>query len=220
MISHDTRPAEKILVLGAGELGMNVMRELSAAAKQAPVQLAVLLRPPVHGSGDHSREALLGELKRMGVKVLYADVVADPIDSLSVLFGQFDTVISCVGFVAGPGVQLRITEAVLEAEVSRYLPWQFGVDYDAIGRGSPQDLFDEQLDVRDRLRAQRRTEWLIISTGMFTSFLFEPAFGVVDLERGVVHALGSWDTRVTVTTPERYRPADNEASARPTEAGQ
>jgi uncharacterized protein YbjT (DUF2867 family) len=37
---------------------------------------------------------------------------------------------------------------------------------------------------------------------MFTSFLFEPSFGVVDLERGLVHALGSWDNAVTVTTAE------------------
>jgi len=37
---------------------------------------------------------------------------------------------------------------------------------------------------------------------MFTSFLFEPAFDVVDLERATVRGLGSWDTRVTVTTPD------------------
>lgn len=71
-----------------------------------------------------------------------------------------------------------------------------------IGRGSPQDLFDEQLDVRQLLRAQSRLQWLIISTGMFTSFLFEPAFGVVDLTQNTVRALGSWNTAVTVTTPE------------------
>jgi hypothetical protein len=86
--------------------------------------------------------------------------------------------------------------------VPRYIPWQFGVDYDAIGRGSPQDLFDEQLDVRDLLRGQRNTEWIIVSTGMFTSFLFEPSFGVVDLDASAIHALGSWDTEVTVTTAE------------------
>lgn len=33
------------------------------------------------------------------------------------------------------------------------------------------------------------------------SFLFLPAFGVVDLEKNEVHGLGSWDTRITVTTP-------------------
>ena len=37
---------------------------------------------------------------------------------------------------------------------------------------------------------------------MFTSFLFEPAFGVVDLAQNTVRALGSWNTAVTVTTPE------------------
>ena len=84
----------------------------------------------------------------------------------------------------------------------RCLTWQFGVDYDVVGRGSGQEVFDEQADVRDMLRAQSRTHWTIISTGMFTSFLFDPAFGVVDLERGRVHALGSWDHRLTVTTPE------------------
>jgi hypothetical protein len=37
---------------------------------------------------------------------------------------------------------------------------------------------------------------------MFTSFLFEPSFGVVDLAHNSVHALGSWENVVTVTTPE------------------
>ncbi len=42
----------------------------------------------------------------------------------------------------------------------------------------------------------------IISTGMFMSYLFEPDFGVVDLENSEVHALGSLDTAVTLTTPD------------------
>lgn len=96
-------------------------------------------------------------------------------------------------------MQTKVAQAALDAGVERYFPWQFGVDYDIIGRGSAQDLFDEQLDVRDILRAQDSTEWVIISTGMFTSFLFEPFFGVVDLEKRQVNALGSLDDRVTVT---------------------
>jgi hypothetical protein len=51
-----------------------------------------------------------------------------------------------------------------------------------VGRGSGQDVWDEQLDVREMLRAPSRTRWTIISTGMFTSFLFGPSFGLVDLE--------------------------------------
>ena len=88
--------------------------------------------------------------------------------------------------------------------MKRYFPWQFGVDYDVIGRGSAQTLFDEQLDVRDLLRGQSGTEWVIVSTGMFTSFLFEGYFGVVDLAvtPGKVRALGGWENQVSLTTPE------------------
>lgn len=106
-----------------------------------------------------------------------------------------------MGFVAGPGTQLKITRAVLAAGVPRYFPWQFGVNYDVVGKGSGQPVWDEQYDVRTLLRAQQATEWVIISTGMFTSFLFEPDFDVVNLSARTLHALGSWDTQVTVTSP-------------------
>jgi len=78
------------------------------------------------------------------------------------------------------------------------------VDYEVVGRDSAQDLWDEQLDVRDLLRKQSGTEWVIVSTGLFMSFLFEPSFGVVERrdEEWVVRALGSWENKVTVTTPK------------------
>ena len=99
------------------------------------------------------------------------------------------------------GTQLKIARAVLAAKVRRYIPWQFGVDYDVIGRGSAGDLFTEQLDVRDLLRGQEGTQWVIVSTGLFVSFLFEPSFGVVSEDRSTVRALGSWQNEVTVTAP-------------------
>jgi len=99
-----------------------------------------------------------------------------------------------------PGTQLKIARAVLASSARRYFPWQFGVDYDVIGRGSSQDLFSEQLDVRDLLRGQNKTDWVIISTGLFMSLLFEPIFGVVERDWTAVTALGAWDTRVTVTS--------------------
>jgi hypothetical protein len=170
--------------------------------KDAGVRLSVLLRPPVAVIQDASKAQAIEELRGLGVSILQADVINDSVEELAEHFARFDTIISCVGFIAGAGTQLKLTRAVLQARVKRYVPWQFGVDYDVIGKGSAQDLFDEQLEVRELLRAQRTTEWIIVSTGMFTSFLFEPAFGVVDLAKNTVHALGSWDTQVTVTTPE------------------
>jgi hypothetical protein len=192
-----------ILVLGAGELGMSVLRELAAVAStDGTARITVLLRPTAIATQEASKRQTLEELQGLGVDILSADVINDSVETLAALFGRFDAVVSCVGFISGAGTQLKLAQAALKSGVKRYVPWQFGVDYDVIGKGSPQDLFDEQLEVRGLLRAQNTTEWIIISTGMFTSFLFEPSFGVVDLPRNTVHALGSWDTQVTVTTAE------------------
>ena len=191
-----------ILVLGAGELGMAVVRTLVRRTAPAAIPVTVLLRPATIQSTDPVKQKDVAELRSLGVEIVPGDLSDQSGTELAAIFRRFDTVISCTGFVGGPGVQLKLARAALDAGVKRYFPWQFGVDYEVIGRGSAQDLFDEQLDVRDLLRSQVQTEWVIVSTGMFTSFLFEPAFGVVDLARNTVNALGGWDNAVTVTTAE------------------
>ncbi|MFX5956811.1 NmrA family NAD(P)-binding protein, partial [Acinetobacter baumannii] len=85
--------------------------------------------------------------------------------------------IGCTGYAAGRDTPMKVARAAVKSGITRYFPWQFGVDFDAIGRGGPQDLFDAQLDVRDYLRSQAEMDWVVISTGMFTSYLFEPEFG-------------------------------------------
>ncbi len=192
-----------ILVLGAGELGMAVLRGLAARRKDdQSSDLAVLLRPESIHSADSQRTSMIEELRSLDIQLVAGDLQKHSEADLASIFQPFRTVIGCTGFAAGSQVQLKIARAVLTAEIERFVPWQFGVDYDVIGKGSSQELFDEQLEVRKLLRAQHGTDWLIISTGMFTSFLFEPSFGVVDLGRGRVHALGSWANAVTVTTAE------------------
>jgi hypothetical protein len=88
--------------------------------------------------------------------------------------------------------------------VKRFSHGNLGLIMILLDEGSAQDLWDEQLDVRDLLRAQSATEWVIVSTGLFMSFLFEPSFGVIEFVEGewVVRALGGWENKVTVTTPE------------------
>lgn len=186
------------LVIGAGELGMAVISALSERQSAVGGALSVLLRPKADGTND-PRTAML---RALDIGIVWADLATETEETLSTIFSKFSTVICCTGFVGGPGTQRKITAAILNAGVARYVPWQFGVDYDIVGRNSGQDVFDEQADVREMLRAQSNTHWIIVSTGMFTNFLFEPSFGVVDFEVGRVHALGSWDNRLTVTTPE------------------
>ncbi|MFG1229822.1 aromatic alcohol reductase [Xanthobacter wiegelii] len=193
---------DHILVLGAGELGLEVLNGLTGVTYQCRnLHLSALLRPvPANGMDD--RPGKISEiLTALNVDIVRIDIATASQDELAHVFSRFSTVICCTGFVGGSGTQLKITSAVLQAGVKLYVPWQFGVDYDVVGRGSGQDVWDEQLDVRDMLRAQSRTHWIIISTGMFISFLFEPSFGLVDLDRNRVHALGNWDYRLTVTTP-------------------
>jgi len=191
-----------ILVLGAGELGTAVLRSLANHTSRSKSPLSVLLRPASINSTEPSKKSEVDAIRAIGINLVPADLVNDSVETLSSIFKRFHTIIGCTGFVAGRNIQLKLAQAALAAGVSRYFPWQFGVDYDVIGRGSAQDLFDEQLDVRDLLRSQDHAEWVIISTGMFTSFLFEPYFGVVDIKNDVVRALGSWENAVTVTTAQ------------------
>lgn len=193
---------KSVLVLGAGELGLPAIRNLAQKAKGNNTKITVLLRPATIESQEVEKKRTVDELKTLGVELLPADLSA-PSSELVSIFKNFDAIVSCTGYGTGAGgFQIKLANAVLEAGVKRYFPWQFGVDFEVIGRGSAQDLFDEQLDVREILRGQSATKWVIISTGLFTSYLFQPFFGVVDFDKKVVNALGSLDTAVTVTTPD------------------
>lgn len=193
---------KKILVLGAGQLGMAVLKYLQPQIAKLDGKITVIVK---HDSLDQYGAPILERHKELvanGAKLEALDIATISHEALASYFAKFNTVINCTGFVAGLGTQTRITLAVLEAKVARYFPWQFGVNYDVVGKGSGQPVFDEQFEVRTILRKQQVTDWVIISTGMFTSFLFEPAFDVVNLKGGYVNALGSWETKVTVTSPD------------------
>lgn len=195
--------SQKILVLGAGELGLPVLRSLAQRAKDIDgVNISVLLRASAVASNLPGKQRDVSEIRELGIEIIVGDLVKSSINELAAIFGQYDTVIGCAGYAAGIETPMKLAQAALQARIPRYFPWQFGVDFDLIGRGSPQDIFDAQLDVRELLRGQHQTEWVIISTGMFMSYLFEPEFGVVDLKANTVHALGSLDTAVTLTTPD------------------
>jgi len=188
-----TISSESILVLGAGELGAATLSALVSHPKYSSsnIKLSVLLRPS-------SQPNLPSE----SIKIVRLDLVTASEAELADAFRNFQTVISCTGFAGGSGTQLKLARAAIFAKVERYFPWQFGVDYDAVGKNSGQDLFDEQLVVRDLLRGQDVVKWVIVSTGIFTSFIFEPSFGVVDLKENSVRPLGEESTKVTVTSPK------------------
>jgi hypothetical protein len=184
-------------------LGFPVLRNLARKAKDVQgAKISVLLRASAVESSDPDKQKDIAEIRADGIEIVVDDLVKSSIDELAAIFARYDTVIGCAGYAAGVDTPMKLARAALQSRIPRYFPWQFGVDFDVIGRGSPQDIFDAQLDVRELLRGQQETEWVIISTGMFMSYLFETEFGVVDLARDEVHALGSLDTAVTLTTPQ------------------
>lgn len=206
--------SEKILLLGLGELGEAVLAALVSHPHASSSSISILLRRPP--SAETS-----AYLMKNSIHIVHADIASSDVASLSSIFENFTTVIGCTGMVLPAGAQLKLAHAAIDSGVRRYIPWQFGVDYDLIGRKSGQDLFDEQLDVRALLRSNTRNPnsaaesdgkgigWVIVSTGMFTSFLFEEVFGVVTgLSRQSentkarqirVRALGGLKNRVSVT---------------------
>lgn len=191
-----------ILVLGAGELGTAVLEALASHPSRNATPIAVLLRPSSITSQDPSKRSLNDKLKGLGISPVPGDIGHDSADTLAATFANYNTILSCAGFGMPSGTQLKITQAALQARVPRFFPWQFGVDYDVVGAGSAQDLFDEQLEVRALLRAQTETDWVIVSVGVFTSFLLQPAFGMVDIPKRTVRAVGGWDREITATTAE------------------
>ncbi|MEA1652894.1 aromatic alcohol reductase [Nitrospirillum sp. BR 11164] len=198
-----TMKSRNILVLGAGELGMPVLRNLARRAKNIDgARISVLLRASAVQSDDPAKRRDVAEIREAGIEIVVGDLVNSSIDELASVFSSYDTVIGCAGYAAGINTPMKLAKAALQSGIPRYFPWQFGVDFEAIGRGGPQDIFDAQLDVRELLRSQDKTDWVIISTGMFMSYLFEPEFGVVDLENSEVHALGGLENAVTLTTPD------------------
>jgi hypothetical protein len=182
---------------------MPVIRNLSRLSKEhGQARVSVMLRPASIASDRPDKQRVVAEIRSLGVEIVAGDLVMASVDELAAIFSGFDTVIGCTGYAAGRDTPMKVARAAVESGIPRYFPWQFGVDFDAVGRGGPQDMFDAQLDVRDYLRSQTAMEWVIISTGMFTSYLFEPEFGVVDLAGRKVNALGSATNAVTLTTPE------------------
>ena len=189
---------KSFLVIGTGEVGIAMLDSLYKyrEANSQHFKIGALVQPLHAGIGSGP------DLRFADLTIEAVDLVAESIENLANVFRKYDTVICCSGFSIGAGMQIKITKAVLEAGVRRYVPWQFGADYDKIGRGSAQPVFDEQLDVRDLLREQSKTHWIIVSTGMITSFLFREDFGVINLSQQVIHALGDWQNSLTLTACE------------------
>ena len=111
-----------ILVLGAGELGIEVLKSLASHPSRPDARLAVMLRPATMSSQDPVKLADLNLFSTLGIEAVGGDVVQDSAEQLSTTFRSFRTVISCTGMTFPKGTQLKVSQAVLQAGAKRYFP--------------------------------------------------------------------------------------------------
>ena len=202
-----TSSSRAILVLGAGELGTAIIEALFLNSHYSPgrVKLTLLVRPSTLSFPSKERKVQLDRLRDRGISFVGGDTDKDSLESLTELFRPYDTVIAAGGFTSADGTQLKLAQAVIAAGTPLYFPWQYGLDYDTIGPRGGNGLFAEQCQVRDILRSQSKIEWVIVTVGIFTSFIFEDFWGVVnEHDDGTIKvtALNSFDDSFTTTTAE------------------
>ncbi|ARF48542.1 hypothetical protein [Pantoea stewartii] len=89
-----------ILVLGAGELGLPVLRNLALRAKDVEgAKISVLLRESTITSDQPGKQLVITEIRNLGINIVAGDLVMSSVDELAALFAQFDTVVGCAGWL-------------------------------------------------------------------------------------------------------------------------
>ena len=186
-----------VLVVGAtGMLGGKIARALLDQGPAAKTRL--LVRP---GSADDPKlKSALDELVRRGATVVHGDL-AD-LKSLNGATSGIDVVISALQ--GGPEVIIEGQKALLDAAkrngVRRMIPSDFAVDLFEV-----KDGWHPLLNMRkeaDQAIAASGLEHVHILNGVFMEFLFEPQFGVFDVEKGTVAYWGDGKTKLDMTTTD------------------
>ncbi|KAF2020965.1 NAD(P)-binding protein [Aaosphaeria arxii CBS 175.79] len=192
--------SQRILLVGAGELGQAFLPHLSTLPNTT-ITIAVRTASKYNHLIDDN------------INIISLDL-SGPSSDVAKCLANYDIVVSCSGFGQPAGTVTKLAEDVLEAGKQRkeagkspvwFFPWQWGVDYDITGDGGGlMPLFGEQREVRNLLRqeaSQSHVKWTIVSTGIFMSFLFEQFWGIVVRQENqiTVRALRSWNHKITVT---------------------
>jgi saccharopine dehydrogenase-like NADP-dependent oxidoreductase len=121
--------SRNVLVLGAGELGFPVLRNLARRAKDVKrAKISALLRGSSVESDVSAKQRDIAEIRSLGSEIVLGDLVKSSIDELASVFAHYDTVIGGSGYAAGIDTPMKLAKAALQSGIPRYFPWQFGVD--------------------------------------------------------------------------------------------
>ena len=186
----------RVLVIGYARAGSSILRALGRRPSQ--FQTSLLVRP----STAATKADELAPFRALNIQVLEGDLKADEAELTSLVSGHH-TVISCVTHQRFGTDEMRLVRACKAAGVSRYLPTAWGVDEQAMGRGSAMaSVLDRKLDFYDALPGAG-LPYTIISCGYWTEWLLGAGFVNLlglDWQQRVFTAVGSFDLRVSTTS--------------------
>lgn len=77
--------SRSILVLGAGELGMPVIRNLAQLAVVHDATISVMLRPASMESTLPDKRTVIDQIRSLGVALVPGDLVTATVDELSLI---------------------------------------------------------------------------------------------------------------------------------------
>jgi nucleoside-diphosphate-sugar epimerase len=185
-----------VVVAGAtGQLGGLIARAL---IKAEGIAVRALVRP-----GGAAKAA---ELAKLGIEVVEVSIdgSGDPATLAKVMQGAFSVVSALQG---GPdiivGAQSRLLEAAVAANVRRFIPSDYSVDFTRLHEGANRN-FDYRLafhKAADEIirRTGSRIEFTSIFQGAFTELL-ATGWMLLNYKKRQVQFFGSPDTRMDFTT--------------------
>ena len=194
-VSSSPTTVQRVLVLGYARAGSSIL--LALGRRPAQFHTSLLVRPAtLAGKADQ-----LAPFRALGIELVEGDVNAEEA-ALTALVSGYHIVISCITHQRFGTDELRLVRACLAAGVSRYLPTAFGIDEQAVGRGSAMAVvLDKKLDNYAALTSSGLAT--IVSCGFWTEWLLGAGFGNLlglDWQQRAITAVGSFDCKVSTTS--------------------
>ncbi|ELS1590577.1 aromatic alcohol reductase, partial [Salmonella enterica] len=93
MKQPNNQVSEKVLVLGAGQLGASVLASLAPAVTQRNGSVCVLVSPRSWDKQDKLRSSIHQRLADAGAQFIAVDIAASTVETLKEQFHGFDTII-------------------------------------------------------------------------------------------------------------------------------
>jgi hypothetical protein len=186
----------RVLVIGYGDIGSNLLRWLTSEQYRQRVSTSLLIRPSSLATSDLTKRALLERYRAAGVTCIAGDV-SDSAQQLSPIFRGFDVVVSTLGIDSLPADE-KLIEVAKASGIRTFIPSMFGFDYSTPGMNLTILPAGAKEAVAQKLIVSG-VGYVITSVGLFSEYLLSP-FSGLELDNGILKVPFSLDTQLTTTT--------------------